>query len=66
MARTLSVGGKARLMDRPELVEVPCPACGCSPVEILKKERNSRYLWCPRCRAIWVVDRSSLPDRSPK
>ena len=53
-------------MGSPELVAVPCPACGCSPVEVLKKERNSRYLWCPRCRAIWVVDRSALIDCTPK
>ena len=47
-------------MASPDLVVVPCPQCGCSPVEVLKKMGNSRYLWCPRCRAIWVVDRSAL------
>jgi hypothetical protein len=60
-------------MERPELVGVLCPECGCSAVErcslveaLLKGMRNSRYLWCPRCRAICVVDRSSGPERSPE
>ena len=43
-------------MDSPELVAVPCPECGRSPVEVLKKIRNSRFLWCLGCRAIWVVE----------
>ena len=46
-------------MDRPELVAVPCPTCGRLPVEVLKKLRTGGwYLWCPQCRAIWVVDHS--------
>ena len=44
------------VMDSPELVAVPCPECGRSPVEVLKKIRNGRFLWCLRCRAIWVVE----------
>jgi len=52
-------------MHSPELVALPCPECGCAPVEaLLTGMRNSRYLWCPRCRAICVVDRSpSLTDQ---
>jgi hypothetical protein len=54
-------------MDSPELVTVPCRECHRSPVEVLKKMRNgSRYLWCPQCRAIWVVDRwQSLTEPNP-
>jgi hypothetical protein len=48
-------------MDNPELVAVPCRECRRSPVEVLKRMRSgTHYLWCPQCRAIWVVDRTTL------
>jgi hypothetical protein len=57
-----------RKMDSPELVAVPCRECRRSPVEVLKRLRHGRqYLWCPQCRAIWVVERSaSLTEPDPK
>jgi hypothetical protein len=46
-------------MDSPELLALPCRECRRSPVEVLKRLRHGRrYLWCPQCRAIWVVDLS--------
>jgi hypothetical protein len=55
-------------MDSPELVAVPCRECRRSPVEVLKRLRHGRQcLWCPQCRAIWVVERSaSLTEPDPK
>ena len=54
-------------MDSPEVVELPCPECRCSPVEVLKRMHGGkRFLWCPQCRAIWAVNRSTSPtDPAP-
>jgi hypothetical protein len=61
------------LMDSPELVAVPCPECGCSPVEVLMTMHSGRrFLWCPQCRAIWAVDTwvlnrpASITEQPPK
>ena len=46
----------------------PCrvPSAAASPVEVLKKMRRRWFLWCPKCRAIWVIDRPpSLTDSVP-
>jgi hypothetical protein len=58
------------LMDRPELVAVPCPECGHSPVEALGQMRTGwRYLSCLECGALWVADRppvlTELTDSNP-
>jgi hypothetical protein len=50
-------------MDNPELVEVPCPECRCSPVEVLKRMHTGRrFLWCPQCRAIWAASFPASPS----
>ena len=61
------------LMHSPELVAVPCPECGCSPVEVLMTMHSGRrFLWCPQCRAIWAVDTwvlnrpASITEQPPK
>ena len=42
------------LMEKPAVVAKPCRECGWSPVEVLKRIRSGLYLWCPKCRAIWL------------
>ena len=60
---------RTRVMNAPELVEVSCPECQCSPVEVLMNMHSGRrFLWCPQCRAIWAVDIWVLnrPDPCPE
>ena len=55
-----------RLLDSPELVAVPCPACRCSPVEVFMIRGQRQFLWCPQCEAIWAVNLSpALSDPKP-
>jgi hypothetical protein len=41
-------------MTEPTIVDTPCRECRAAPVELLKVIRKQRYLWCPKCHAIWV------------
>jgi hypothetical protein len=58
--RSLFWGPRSTVMGRVQQVAVPCRECRRSPVEVLRKTRTRILFWCPQCRAIWVVDRTSL------
>jgi hypothetical protein len=52
------------LMAERITVTTPCRECRSSPVELIRVIQKGRYLWCPKCHAVWFAVWGKEPARA--